>query len=405
MKTIQNETGRSMTEMLGVLAIIGVLSIGGIQGYTYAMNKYRANNVLNEVNMASHQLATELVTSRNAQKMLSLGNPYDNGTMTTENYPFDYGCGNEGTPEQACQQAEQGYWMSIGGLTEKVCQTMLSEAGFLPYVAETQLNGTTVTDGTNCTEEDNEIMFLFNADGSGELAENVGGNNSNSDDEDEPTPTVSCPENTSEDGQGGLATTLTDTATGKQIQCYCTEVDTKYTNGTCETLPETCNKNADCNRGEYCDITDYGSTYCTKDTSNMSGECRNASSDVKTPNSGTNPPFVMSSRNMMWWSADNFCLALGKTLVEVGDYSCAHSFCQNGCDATEGYCHADTSTDVNVSNSSNLSANLIAIISAYGYVHTWTNTEYSSCRTYFVNTHNTNVYAHAKGNKYRAVCK
>ena len=83
MQNYTNEDGRSMTEMLGVLAIIGVLSIGGIQGYTYAMNKYRANNVLNEINMASHQLATELVTSRNEQKMLSLGNPYDNETTPT----------------------------------------------------------------------------------------------------------------------------------------------------------------------------------------------------------------------------------------------------------------------------------------------------------------------------------
>ena len=41
-----NEIGRSMTEMLGVLAVIGVLSIGSIQGYTYAMNKYRSNHVL-----------------------------------------------------------------------------------------------------------------------------------------------------------------------------------------------------------------------------------------------------------------------------------------------------------------------------------------------------------------------
>ena len=39
--------GRSMVEMLGVLAIIGVLSIGGIQGYTIAMRKHRANEILN----------------------------------------------------------------------------------------------------------------------------------------------------------------------------------------------------------------------------------------------------------------------------------------------------------------------------------------------------------------------
>ncbi len=41
-----NESGRSMVEMLGVLAIIGVLSIGGIAGYSMAMNRYRANEVI-----------------------------------------------------------------------------------------------------------------------------------------------------------------------------------------------------------------------------------------------------------------------------------------------------------------------------------------------------------------------
>ncbi|MDR2901592.1 MAG: hypothetical protein LBU87_00580 [Lactobacillales bacterium] len=40
------ESGRSMVEMLGVLAIIGVLSIGGIAGYTIAMNRWRANEIL-----------------------------------------------------------------------------------------------------------------------------------------------------------------------------------------------------------------------------------------------------------------------------------------------------------------------------------------------------------------------
>ena len=48
MKNI-NESGRSMVEMLGVLAIIGVLSIGGIAGYTMAMNKYRANEIVSAV--------------------------------------------------------------------------------------------------------------------------------------------------------------------------------------------------------------------------------------------------------------------------------------------------------------------------------------------------------------------
>ena len=41
MKNLNNESGRSMIEMLGVLAIIGVLSVGGIAGYSRAMMKYR----------------------------------------------------------------------------------------------------------------------------------------------------------------------------------------------------------------------------------------------------------------------------------------------------------------------------------------------------------------------------
>ena len=37
------ELGRSMVEMLGVLAIIGVLSVGGIAGYSKAMMKHKLN--------------------------------------------------------------------------------------------------------------------------------------------------------------------------------------------------------------------------------------------------------------------------------------------------------------------------------------------------------------------------
>ena len=43
--------GRSMVEMLGVLAIIGVLSIAAVAGYRFALLKFRANEVTNELNM------------------------------------------------------------------------------------------------------------------------------------------------------------------------------------------------------------------------------------------------------------------------------------------------------------------------------------------------------------------
>ncbi len=43
-----NEKGRSMIEMLGVLAIIGVLSVGGLAGYNMAMEKIRIQRFIEE---------------------------------------------------------------------------------------------------------------------------------------------------------------------------------------------------------------------------------------------------------------------------------------------------------------------------------------------------------------------
>ena len=46
-----NESGRSMVEMLGVLAIIGVLTAGGLGGYTLAMNKIRTTRIAERIQM------------------------------------------------------------------------------------------------------------------------------------------------------------------------------------------------------------------------------------------------------------------------------------------------------------------------------------------------------------------
>ena len=81
---IKNESGRSMVEMLGVLAIIGVLSIGGIAGYTLAMNRYRANTLLDYVTRCVVTSQTKGVTGMPAGYA-------DTGTATYE-ANADYDC-------------------------------------------------------------------------------------------------------------------------------------------------------------------------------------------------------------------------------------------------------------------------------------------------------------------------
>ena len=55
-ETIQS--GRSMIEMLGVLAIVGVLSVGGIAGYSKAMEKFKINKTIDQIS----QIATNIRT-------------------------------------------------------------------------------------------------------------------------------------------------------------------------------------------------------------------------------------------------------------------------------------------------------------------------------------------------------
>ena len=60
-----NENGRSMVEMLGVLAIIGVLSVGGIAGYSKAMNKFKINKTTDQVSMLVANIRTIYSTQGN----------------------------------------------------------------------------------------------------------------------------------------------------------------------------------------------------------------------------------------------------------------------------------------------------------------------------------------------------
>ena len=50
------QIGRSMIEILGVLAIIAVLSVGGIAGYSKAMEKWKINKTIGEYSMLIYGL-------------------------------------------------------------------------------------------------------------------------------------------------------------------------------------------------------------------------------------------------------------------------------------------------------------------------------------------------------------
>ncbi len=58
-----DQKGRSMVEMLGVLAIIGVLSVGGISGYSKAMAKFKLTKAQDQITMMLMNIRTAYATS------------------------------------------------------------------------------------------------------------------------------------------------------------------------------------------------------------------------------------------------------------------------------------------------------------------------------------------------------
>ena len=134
-----NESGRSMIEMLGVLAIIGVLSVGGIAGYSKAMTKFKTNKVVDQVSMIvtnirtlyAQQTTYEGLTNKTAIQMGvipdELGTDYNTGTLVngfngnvfigsaTSGSATDtkaFLVGFTGLPREACVAIATGDWGS-----------------------------------------------------------------------------------------------------------------------------------------------------------------------------------------------------------------------------------------------------------------------------------------------------
>jgi len=72
------QSGRSMIEMLGVLAIIGVLSVGGIAGYSKAMLKYRVNKTIEQITLIAGNVRSFFAPQRSYEGLGSCNSDNSN---------------------------------------------------------------------------------------------------------------------------------------------------------------------------------------------------------------------------------------------------------------------------------------------------------------------------------------
>ena len=86
--------GRSMVEMLGVLAIIGVLSVGAIAGYSKAMSKYKLNRHMESFNFLLNEaikLLPELQRTygKNTNDSYSLGSFFHKANLLPDGMTYN----------------------------------------------------------------------------------------------------------------------------------------------------------------------------------------------------------------------------------------------------------------------------------------------------------------------------
>ena len=142
MNKIKYESGRSMVEMLGTLAIIGVLSIGGIAGYSYGMDKYRANTTMNDVNLR----AVDLIAQVNR-----------GGDLSLSEWPEKSTAGYVITLEKDTDGITGG--IKISGIEKQVCEMLADD--LLPEGVSLTINGEGTAQG-KCKEE-NTLIFYYDA--------------------------------------------------------------------------------------------------------------------------------------------------------------------------------------------------------------------------------------------------
>ena len=133
-KFLSEQSGRSMIEMLGVLAIIGVLSVGGIAGYSKAMAKYKQTKIADQISMLVTNIRTlygnsskyDSISAASAINMGAVDKEMIKTTGTGENTTNEIKNVYGGTVLIAPGTNNESFVVAINGLPAAACTFLAS---------------------------------------------------------------------------------------------------------------------------------------------------------------------------------------------------------------------------------------------------------------------------------------
>lgn len=132
--TRQNESGRTMLEMLGVLGIMGIIMYGAVSGINYGMGTYKINQIYNDVQEQIQAVSDLYSWSRDypdgetmtktacANDVFSRGctsdqkaglHPYGEGITINKPESGSFSIQYSGIPQDACRRLLEMEWGMI----------------------------------------------------------------------------------------------------------------------------------------------------------------------------------------------------------------------------------------------------------------------------------------------------
>ena len=307
-QSMTTESGRSMVEMLGTLAIIGVLSIGGIAGYNLGMEKQRANELLEASLQRAYTVSAQLLSGRNASLVeFNHDTKKAGGEFAT----------TIGTP------ANNQFGIQIQNVNQNVCKALVRS-----ITDNSPLRGVTLT-GTqkNITEDDcqetNNLTLFYN-----ENMTPTGNVNFT----DPACAGVTCEGNLTcfhgeckcSDGTFPCGTECCAEGTycvrdGEDNKAYICVAPAVEKGG--------CASNSDCTSDQYCKFSGGSCAGPTGGTCTDKGTLENNF----TPYTVAGLEIYKSSSGMNWWNAKNLCQAHGKQLVTMADLGMSDQAGKSSC--------------------------------------------------------------------------
>ena len=377
------EQGRSMVEMLGTLAIMGVLSVGAIAGFNYAMNKHRANELLDEARKRAYTVMTQ--TQLGLTRSLSEYSRYN----TFAGGPF--------ASEIVTENLSGQFGLKITGVLGRVCDRFKEVVSSNTIIRKLFVNG--IKAGT-CTPADNTLLLVYNNDMGiidPPACHALGWENNQG----------HC---TCRPGYSGDTCQISSCPTG-QMYCgmngttpvcceagsICTTAGNKVT-GTCykNTNAAGCTTNDDCQTAAKCSAG-AGNCYCalegncTSVSSITSGSCQPIGGASSTDVTGIGT-VVKSNTKMTWWSARNWCAAKGMKLLDISGNRLGCSDATLGTSAAGFCCARGTSCETDKALQSQAMQDLR---NKWPQAWCWTATDrsiYAQCSAFDVNLYEGNFY-------------